>query len=298
MRQSLVDLFNNAIIFDYKLPCKGINKSVVTTRDNDYVYKVIDNHKISDVIYNGILDLAFENYKLIDVDLNDRMSEALETKIRYNIGDHDEKLKLGFYGEVLLNILLQLKFGTEVMGARGEFYNLLSKTEVTGYDCFHVVENNNRLEFWFGEVKFYASYSAALNSVWDSLQKDISFSFFNKNILAIISSNKEIESKNKLLARFVNDCKKNPIISSTIAKHIISYNGKLIYPVMIISNEMKDCSMIKKCIDKINILQHDHPIYFDEDMEIDLFFIFLPVNDGKSIKEEVLKWITSKKELI
>lgn len=297
MRNSLKDVFNNAITLQYKLPNSIMEKSKITT-SNDFVFKAKDDKEVANLIYNSIVDLAFDDYHIDINNLNKAQTDALSYRIRYNVGDDESKLKLGFYGEALLNVFLQMHFGTNLLVARGEFFDLLSNSEIHGYDCHHIIERNNSIEFWWGEAKFYYDYAKALESVWHNINKDISLEFFNKNLQVIIQRNYNITAKGRIIEDFINECKEKPF--RNFYDDIKKYDGKLVYPIMIISNELQNNfdESIQKFVDKINELSISKQIIIPQDLTIELFFIFLPVEDVNIIKKDVLKWIQTNKTLI
>lgn len=297
MRDSLKELFNNVVTLQYTLPHNDILKTKVSTR-GDFAFKSHSDSEIADLIYNSIVDLAFDDYQIDINSLNDLQKTALQYRIRFNAKNDDAKLQLGFYGEALLNVFLQLFFGTDVLVARGELFDILSQSEVHGYDSHHIIEKNNSLEFWFGETKFYTSYTSALENVWKNISKDITFEFLNKNLQAIIQRKLNIFAEGKLIDNFIKDCREKPY--RNYYDDIKRYEGKLVYPVLVVSNELKKGfdDTIKKYVDKINDLYNVEPIVMPTDLSVELFFIFLPVQDAKSIKLEVLECIQKNKPLI
>jgi len=299
MRDTLKGLFEKTITFEYKLPNeqKGISKSDISTSD-DFSYSTLSDLDLSKLIYNGIVDLAFEDYNIDLNNLNGIQSKALNYKIRFaNIESENAKVKLGFYGEVLLNLILQLEFGTEVFVARGQFFDPLSNFEAHGYDSHHIIDRNGRIELWFGEAKFYSTASSAVNSIWESLQKTLSIKYLNTNFQSIIQKNKEIESRNIKVNQFINECKKDPY--RNFYADIKKYNMKLVRPILIVSNEKNGYdNTIKTIINLINSRNIENPIVKPSDIDVSLFFILLPVHDAATIKKEVLKCIQKNEPLI
>lgn len=297
MRTALKELFNNVITLQYKLPHNDVDKSIVSTSE-DFAFRPSRDSDVANIIYNSIVDLAFDDYHINLDELNELQRNALDFKIRFNVGDDNAKLKLGFYGEALLNVFLQLFFGADVLVARGEFFDILSQSEIHGYDSHHIIEKNNSLEFWCGEVKFYESYVTALEKVWVNINKDITLEFLNKNIQAIIHKKCNIYAKGKLIDNFIKECKEQPY--RNYYNDIKKYGGKLVYPVLVVSNELKNGFdvTVKKCIDKINSLNTKTPVVMPSELTVELFFIFMPVQDAKKIKLEVLECIQKNKPLI
>ena len=70
-----------------------------------------------------------------------------------------------------MNLILQLNFGTNSIIAKGYFYDILAPSENKGFDSFHIIETDNQLQLWFGEVKFHQTYQSALTSIFANIEK-------------------------------------------------------------------------------------------------------------------------------
>ena len=163
MRDSLKDLINSSIIFKYNLPNAGLHleKSEIST-DNDSCYSFVDDESAANIIYNSVIEYAFDEYKIQDTDFDTLHSIALGRKLKFNHeADDKTKLKYGFYGEVLLYCFLNIIYKAPPVISRGYLYQILENSETKGYDAYHFIEHDNGIDFWFGEVKFYADFKAA-----------------------------------------------------------------------------------------------------------------------------------------
>jgi hypothetical protein len=71
MRQALIDLIKDTIVYQYDLPNSGagILKTMYST-DNDKCYLAKDTNNIADIIYNSIVDYAFNEFDIDGKDLN------------------------------------------------------------------------------------------------------------------------------------------------------------------------------------------------------------------------------------
>jgi len=77
--------------------------------------------------------------------------------------------KRGEFGELLLHAALRNHFGSESAVAK-IFYKSGDNDTVKGFDCVHVVENEDaELELWLGEAKFYARAADAVRDALISL---------------------------------------------------------------------------------------------------------------------------------
>lgn len=311
MRDLLSDLIKNTIIFEYDLPNKSRNnRSVAISSDIDSCYSIADKESIKKIIYNSIIEYSFNEYDMKDEDYSKLHSIALKTKLKYNhSASSDSKHKYGFYGEVLLFCLLKVILGVEPLIARGYFYNPLENSETKGYDCYHLLERKDQVELWFGEVKFYVDCKKAINSAigkkneskkleagW-KLQKAISDQYLDSNLIAIIGNEKNNLNikNNEKINKVISDWENNPeiIISEQLKKHDI----KFVYPIVIFYQESNGFdNSVRESIDHLNSTLSS--INFDITINYSIFFIFVPMQDVKEVKIDVIKWIESKKDLM
>lgn len=290
MRKTLVDLFKKAVVFEYSLPHNGQNKSSITSLTDD-VFSNANATDLSALIYNSIVDLAFEESKIDLLKLDELQTEALLSYIKFD----ESRENQGFFGETVLNVLLQQHYGTGVLFARGNFYDPLSDMEPHGFDSHHFVVRDNQIEFWFGEAKFYQDYGAAIKSIISKLSANLSKEYLKKNFLSIIKGNGYPLATTDAKAKgFVDYLKSKPL--TQIADLIEKFNPKIVYPALVISNKITTECVIKKSIEKIEQQLLKTPLI--NEVGASIFFAFLPVVDATAIKKEVLAWIKSKEPLI
>ena len=294
MRQSIINLFQNTVGFKYTLPHGSIEKSIYTTIDNDYCYSSYDDNKLAEIIYNTLIDYAFNDNE-ISGDLNDLQTEAIVTRMRIEEKDSDKtQEKYGFFGEVLLNLFLRICFKTTPIIAKGYFYNNLKPEEPKGYDSYHLIKTDKGISLWFGEVKFHQSYSTALKSVFDNIEKAISNDYFRNNLLAILPKKNDLNIQDTTIDEVIQYLKKQP--KTTIESLISNFSLKLVYPVFIICNSITDYDhTISLIIDEIKSNYSGKSLSIGVDY--DLFFILMPISDVKQTKTQVLQWIKSKQPL-
>ncbi|WP_438835008.1 HamA C-terminal domain-containing protein [Streptococcus pluranimalium] len=309
MRQQLEDLIKNSLVIKYKLPTNFINNAGVeeaikisdltTPGKGEYCLEGSDND-ISKIIYNGIIEFAVNEFKINYQNLNLEQRRVIKSKIRYNENSSQaEKLKYGFYGEVLLDLLLRTYFGTNVLLARGYFYSPLENSEVKGFDAFHLVENNNHLQLWFGEAKFYQSFYSAINSVIKKLNSSLSNSYLEKHMIAIINEKFNISNSNGILDTLINTWEQDPDI--ILVDELTKYRVELVYPIFVAyqksSSQSYEASIID-CIDKINTTLKKFPYSQSLNINLSIFVMVLPVKNSNQIKEEVIEWIETREPLI
>ena len=298
MRQSLKNLINKTIIYKYSLP-NSINKieSVNLSTHEDDCYDYSSDNDLVELIYNSIIEYSFNEFDLTE---KDYMSIALQTQIRYKETDTERtKLSYGFYGEVLLYSILYHIYKSKPLISRGYFFSPLEKSEAKGYDSFHLIENDNNVELWLGEVKFRQAFccskTSSVKSAIDGLGKALSDDYLRDNVLAMYNIKNNFDIKDTKIEKILNDWNGNPI---QIIEEAKKYNMTLVYPIFIIyeNNEDDYNDKIKKAVDKIN--KKFEKQSYDLSIDYKLFFIFLPISEVKKIKQEVIEWIESKKPLL
>lgn len=297
MRQSLINFFKNTVVLKYTLPNQqlGIDKSIYTTIDNDYCYQVDNDDKLVELIVNSIVDYSFNDRELVNKDIIKKHFSAIRSRLRYeNDDDIDTKEKYGFYGEVLLNLMLRLNFGTNSIIAKGYFYDILAPEENKGFDSFHIIETANQLQLWFGEVKFHQTYQSALESIFKNIEKAISDNYFSCNLLAMENKQNSLNVVGSKVSEILEVLSDDPNVA--IADLLQTYSMKLVYPIFILCATPRNYNYtIKSIIDKIRNEYGNKNLSIG--FEYDIFFILLPVNNVKQIKMNVIQWIDSKKPL-
>lgn len=299
MRQSLISLINKTIVYQYSLesPLKRIDKTILTTTKDD-CYASTDDNSLIDIIYNSIIEYSFDEFDLDNKQYDNLMPVALVSKLKYNeYASLKSKIRYGFFGEVLLYSLLMTKYKANTLISRGYFYNPLEASETKGYDSYHLIENNDNVELWFGEVKFRASFKDGVKSAITGLQKTISDEYLKTNILAMVNHKDNNKLKDSKIKKIIDKWMAAPLIVSIIDE-VINFNMKLIYPILIVydDKELDYDTKITNAIQHINSTFSSMTYKMSVDFEI--FFIFLPLCETTNLKKEVIKCITSKKPLM
>ena len=125
MRSSLLNLITKTVVYKYSLPNPALNlyKSEHSTRDDD-CYESLDDKKLSEIIYNLIIEYSFNEFEITKNTYENLFKIALQIKLKYDENyDESQKLKLGFYGEVLLYGILYSKYNSKPLISRGYFYS-------------------------------------------------------------------------------------------------------------------------------------------------------------------------------
>jgi len=303
MSTSLLDLVKNTIVLKCSLPCndRKIGKSAISTRD-DNCYISTNETDIAKIIYNNIINYSFDAFEM-KFDSEILLKKALYSRIRYNNAATDEtKLSFGFYGEVLLHSILHVIYKAPPLISKGHFY-IVGNGESKGYDSYHLVESDDQLHLWFGEVKFREQSSSCIKSALSELSnKVLTDNYFTENNLIPIFDEM---SKNDKYNPVIANSKLQSIKIKWIEKGEITIddfkkeNIGIVYPIFIIFNQstLGYDKSLENCIEYIKKNYSD--LKFDDmSLETTIFFIFLPVDSVKEIKKTVIKWIESKEQLM
>ncbi len=304
MRSTVDKLVKDSITLEYWLPNNkiGIDRSAFSTM-RDACFKKDYDDTITKIIYNNIVEYAINEYHINYNDISTEQLRALATSVRYDEeANKTTKRRFGFFGEVLLYSILYSKFNSNVLISKGYFYSPLEKSESKGYDAYHIIQRNEKVELWLGEAKFYINYKKPIHDVISKLKTTMSEGYFKRNVLAIakeyinISHGKEIVDKLKPIIETWKQ-KVSIVISDELKQHDIT----LVYPIMIAFQQKRTIDYhggIAECISYIQELFDSGSFEIDFELDAKLFFIFLPVDDVTKVKETVLEWIAIKAPLI
>lgn len=300
MRQSLLEKVQSAIYIKCKLPnvVNNVDNTILTT-DEDYCLENPISKDLSQIIYNGIVEYAINEFKIDYSNLSLEQAKVIVRDMKYDVSASDSvKLKYGFYGEVLLDLILRAYFSTNVLLARGYLYSPIENGEVKGFDAFHLIEDENKTSLWLGEAKFYKDYHKPIKDVIKKIESSISDEYVNRNIFAVFKESEKMTYAPGSLKTIVEEWELNPAIniSSEMKKHDIS----VVYPIMIaheaVGTDYYDD--IKRCVSYVNNVVKSSSIKIPASFDYSIFFIFLPTKDVKAIKEQVIEWIENKEPLI
>ena len=301
MRTPLRNLIQNTILFRYQLPNADLefSKSKISTEE-DSCYTPANNDDFVSIIYNAVIEYAFNEYEITEHDFDILHRRALTRKLKFNEDAADEqKLKYGFYGEVIIYCMLYIFYEAPPVIARGHLYQVLENGETKGYDAYHLIDNQGGVELWFGEVKFFSRFSSATtgpNGAITNLKKAITDNYLNRNLIAISERINDLATKSSVLIPVLDDIKSDPDIK--ISELSQKHNIKLVYPILILFDEKND-GYDKTIEDALDHMENKaEEMSFDVSVDVSLFFILIPVNGSKEIKSKVIEWIKDKKPLM
>ena len=298
MRETIKDLINKTYVLRYKLPISSIKKTSITTLE-DYCIDSTSQNDVAESIYFSIIDYCLNETEIDITKLDVNQMYAIENRLRYSDDDSLEtKIKYGFFGETLLNILLVSFFASNKIIAKGILYSPIENSENKGYDSFHFIQDDfGKVEFWFGEAKMHKSINQAISSVLKNINNALSQKYYERNVRAILARVNDLDHSkctplfNEMYKRLKNEkIKLNQILSEK--------DLNVVYPVLLAYDETSSTydekiqntiSKIERSLSKIGLIN---------EIKAEILFMFLPLNNVVSIKKDVLKWIIEKKSMI
>ena len=304
MRASIQNLIKNSIFIECTLPNTeyGICKTKYTTAEDFCLTKSTDD-SIAQIIYNNIVEYAIGEFDIDYNNLDEELCRAIAENLKFDEdANYTSKLRYGFYGEVLLYSLLTILFSTDVLISKGYFYSPLEKGEPKGFDAYHLIQHDDKVELWFGEAKFRKDYKAPIDEVLSGFSKTTSEGYFSNNMLAIVKEKHNISNGRDIIDKLTpitQTWKKNVLIN--IADELEKNSAELVCPIMIAYQQPKRCNYydgVKKCVDYIEEQFNSGKYTINTSFPIKVFFMFFPVDDVKKIKEQVIEWISNKEPLI
>lgn len=301
MRDTLKQAVRQAICFEYEIPDPShkLLKSNISNK-NDICFSNTKWIDISNIIYNGIVEFAVNEFEINYDNLELEQRKVVARKMRYDtLASEGAKIKYGFYGEVLLDLILRCFFNTEVLLARGYLYSPIENSEVKGFDAFHLMQIDDKLSLWLGEAKFYVNYKTPIKDVVKKLKITLSDEYINKNLLALIDWQSRFTTTDSKLKRVLDKWEADPDIN--LASELKNNQITITYPVFIAYQKDKTDGLndsIEKCIQHINDTYSQLSLNTPSSFNYTLFFVFLPLEEVKKIKLEVIDCIENKKPLI
>lgn len=304
MRASIQNLIKKSIFIECTLPNTehSICKTKYTTTEDFCLTKSSDD-SIAQIIYNNIVEYAIGEFDIDYDNLDEELCRAIAENLKFDEeANYTSKLRYGFYGEVLLYSLLINLFSTDVLISKGYFYSPLEKGEPKGFDAYHLIQHDDKVELWFGEAKFRKDYRKPIDEVLSGFSKTTSEGYFSDNVLAIVKEKHNISNGKYIIDKLTPITKTwKKSISINIAEELEKNSAELVYPIMITYQQPKHCDYydgVKKCINYIEEQFNSGRYTINTTFPIKVFFMFFPVDDVKKIKEQVIEWISNKEPLI
>ena len=301
MRQSLKQLMQSAIVLQYNLPANvagvQIPRAHISTANDDCLKQIGTNDDIAKLIYNGIVEYAYNDSEINLTQLNNLQLRALQSKLKYNHNAPlENQLAYGFHGEVLLHLILEHYYHAEKAIARGFLFSALENAETKGYDSYLMIENDDTLQLLFGEAKFYISgYKESLKKVFENIDKALSDEYLNRNFIAMDNQYDHLDPNSKI-PEIIDAWRANPTINMAVEAG--RHNLHLVYPILIVFDNKAE-TYERLIMEVITHIQTKYgAIHSTLTIPHTLFFILFSVANSRTIKHQVLQWISQQQPLM
>lgn len=302
MRTSLHNLFSQAITLQYKLPSNTpagqIPRAIISTTNDNCLRQLTTNQDIACLIYNGIVEYAYNDYEIDLANLNNMQLCAFQNKIKYNpAAAVSTKIGYGFHAEVLMHLILDYFYHSQKCIARGYMYHPLENSEIKGYDSYLMTEDSNgRLYLVFGEAKAYInSFKKSVDEIFNGINDDLNDDYLHKNFLAFDNVIEKITPSSRI-PQIIDSWKRNPSIN--MAVEAAKYNMEFVYPMFVMYDNKG--ATYEECILKIVNYINTKSLAVNARLTLPhtLFFIFLPVDGCRDIKKQVVEWISQQQPVM
>ena len=302
MRQSLYNLFSQAITLQYNLPANTpsgtIPKAIISTFSDDCLKQLTSNSDISKLIYNGVVEYAFNDCDIDINDLNNLQLRAFLNRIKYNPkAPEANKIGYGFHAEVLLHLVLDFFYHANKTIARGYMYSPLENSEIKGYDSYMMAEDDNsHIYLLFGEAKAYIQgFKKSVDEIFKSINTALTDDYLNKNFLAMEKQYTNLNPQSRI-PQIIDAWRKNPLINMAVEAK--KYDMELVYPMFIMYGN-KGKSYDDRILKVVNYINSTYPTVSSSlTISHNLFFIFFPVDDCREIKRQVVEWISQQQPVM
>ncbi|MFM5622176.1 DUF1837 domain-containing protein [Aeromonas veronii] len=195
-----------------------------------------------------------------------------------------KKDKKGDYGELLLFLILKSFYGADRLVTKVRLRSSV-KDQIKGFDCAHFsIDEHNEIKLWLGEVKFYKSFSAAINDVIDEIHEHVRTDYL-KNEFSIlcpnIEYNKDIKIPDELIEYLDGSIPLDQI--KIVIPALITYESAEIKNHKEVTQKFTDA--FKKQFEEKFAYINNKSLSTPKNVEV--FFILLPLSNVASIKEKL-----------
>lgn len=111
---------------------------------------------------------------------------SMMRNVAANIYQSEKFKSRGEFGELLLHAIIRETNNT-IPAISKIFYKDGPNETVKGFDAIHVVDKEESLELWLGEVKFYNDISSAIRDVIDELRRHAETRYIRNEFITIMN---------------------------------------------------------------------------------------------------------------
>lgn len=140
------------------------------------------NDQLAEHVMEWLPEFALNYSELQDIGHHNAVKMARKAaRIVYKTEKYGKR---GEFGEILLHIALRQIYNTIPAVSKIYYKSAVNKT-VEGFDAVHVIYNNNELELWIGETKFYNNLNNAIRDVCIEIVDHLETDYLRSEFLLI-----------------------------------------------------------------------------------------------------------------
>lgn len=178
-------------------------------------------------LFNYIPEFCLSYSEIHEIESNDWMEKM--RKATAMIYDSEKYTNRGEFGELLLHYVLRDIYKTIPAISKMYFKDGPNET-IKGFDAVHVVANDNEtLDLWLGEVKFYKDAKKAIIDVIPEIERHFKVDYLKKEFIAITNKlDKENPYYKKLSLLFSPNTSLDDIFEKMCVPVLITFDSEVI----------------------------------------------------------------------
>ena len=201
-----------------------------------------------------------------------------------NIYSSEKFKSRGEFGEILLHIAMRQGFHS-IPAISKIYYKTADNDTVKGFDAVHVVENDDELELWLGEVKFYKDINSAIRDVVEELELHTESNYLRREFSLITNKiDDEWKHSEKLKLLLDNNRSLDEIFNRACLPVLLTYDSSTVNEYDSVSEEYIE--------EFINEIERNYIKFSSKKLpnEIDIHLILMPLKS----KEELVQKLDEK----
>lgn len=147
-----------------------------------YEAKAFRNEDLANYLFEWLPDFSMKYSELEE--FNSGTAMRLMRRAAKTVYTTDKYGKRGEFGELLLHALLREVFDSQPAISK-IYYKSATNETVKGFDAVHIVESEDGLELWLGEVKFYKDAAAAVRDITNEIIAHTDIDYLRNEFLLI-----------------------------------------------------------------------------------------------------------------
>ncbi len=147
-----------------------------------YEARMFRNDDLANYLFEWLPDFSMKYSELEE--FNSGTAMRLMRRAAKTVYTTDKYGKRGEFGELLLHALLREVFDSEPAISK-IYYKSATNETVKGFDAVHIVESEDGLELWLGEVKFYTDAGRAVREIAKEITDHTGVDYLRSEFLLI-----------------------------------------------------------------------------------------------------------------